>query len=79
MTNYFTLDIINRLGFGQEMGYLRDETDYYNFLHTVRTLWPILCTTGDIPVLRKIFYSSLFLRLFGPKPTDKAGSGALMG
>ncbi|KAI1663830.1 BcABA1 cytochrome P450 monooxygenase [Pyrenophora tritici-repentis] len=79
ITNFFTMDVITKLGFGHEIGYLRDEKDHYNFLSQVHSLWPQMSTSADVPWIREILFSTPFLKLLGPKHTDKKGFGALMG
>jgi len=76
---YFTLDVITRLAFGKEFGYLDEEKDHYGFLGSLHDLWPQMSTCADVPWIRKFLFSPTFLALAGPKPTDKAGFGALMG
>jgi hypothetical protein len=78
-SEFFTMDVITRLAFGQEFGYLKEEKDHYNFLEGVHDLWPQLSTMADVPWIRHILFSKTFLKLFGPKTTDKKGFGALMG
>lgn len=78
-SSYFTLDAITRLAFGKEFGYLREEKDQYGFLHSLHDLWPQMSTCADIPWIRNILFSPLFLKSLGPKPTDESGFGALMG
>lgn len=78
ITNYFTLDVITRLAFGQEMGYLKDDTDHFDFFRIVRSLWPQMSTSADVPWIRKLLFSKPVLRLVGPRSTDKNGFGALM-
>ncbi|KAL8351285.1 hypothetical protein RB598_006187 [Gaeumannomyces tritici] len=78
ISTYFTMDVITRLGFGQEFGYLAAETDLYNFLGSVKDLWPRMSTSADVPWIRNVLFSSFFLKLLGPKPQDKEGFGALM-
>lgn len=75
---YFTMDVITRLGFGQEFGYLKSETDLYSFLKQVRDLWPQMSTSADVPWIRNVLFSKPFLKLLGPKKKDKEGFGALM-
>lgn len=75
---YFTLDVITRLAFGREFGYLKDETDHFNFLGSLKNLWPIMSTSADVPWIRRVLFSKVFLKMFGPKTTDKTGFGALM-
>jgi hypothetical protein len=79
LSNFFTMDVITRLAFGHEFGYLKNETDHYNFLGIVRGLWPLMSTSADIPWIRNILFSPTFLKFFGPKPTDETGFGTLMG
>ncbi|GKT60929.1 pisatin demethylase [Colletotrichum tofieldiae] len=76
---YFTLDVITRLAFGKEVGYLDSEKDHFGFLGSLHDLWPQMSTCADIPMLRKFLFSSFFLKFMGPKTTDKVGFGALMG
>ncbi|OHW97442.1 pisatin demethylase [Colletotrichum incanum] len=76
---YFTLDVITRLAFGKEFGYLDSENDHFGFLGSLHDLWPQMSTCADVPILRKFLFSSFFLKLMGPKTTDKVGFGALMG
>lgn len=78
-SSYFTLDVITRLAFGKEFGYLREEKDHYGFLHSLHDLWPQMSTCADIPWIRNMLFSPLFLKSLGPKPTDESGFGALMG
>lgn len=75
---FFTMDVITRLAFGEEFGYLKEETDQYGFLGEVRELWPRMSTSADTPWIRKFLFSPPFLKVLGPKPTDKTGFGALM-
>ncbi|KAI1862759.1 uncharacterized protein JN550_009906 [Neoarthrinium moseri] len=76
---FFTMDVITRLAFGQEFGYLAKNTDHYSFPQGVRELWPRMSTSADIPWIRNVLFSKTLLRFLGPKSTDKAGFGALMG
>jgi hypothetical protein len=78
LTSYFTMDIITKVVFGQEFGYLAADADLYAFLHTVREGWPILAVSIEVPLIRAILFSPWFLKLFGPKVTDKLGMGKLM-
>ncbi|KAI9148340.1 Cytochrome P450 monooxygenase aba1 [Paramyrothecium foliicola] len=77
-TNYFTLDVITRLAFGQAFGYLSAEEDRHNFLKSLKELWPWMTITADTPWIRRVVFSKLFLKFLGPKPEDKKGFGALM-
>ncbi|ORY58096.1 cytochrome P450 [Pseudomassariella vexata] len=75
---YFTMDVITKVAFGEEFGYLKSESDVYDFLEGVKNNWPFLSITVDVPWIRNFFYSPLFLKYFGPKETDEKGMGRLM-
>ena len=77
-TNFFTMDVITKLAFGKEFGYL-EEKDLHGFLQEVQDLWPQMSVVADVPYIRRFIFSKPFLKLFGPRPTDKNGFGALMG
>lgn len=76
-SNFFAMDVITKLAFGEEFGYL-DEKDHFGFLQELHALWPWLCLTAVIPWLSRLLFSKPFLKLFGPRDTDKHGLGALM-
>ncbi|KAI3397414.1 hypothetical protein diail_10745 [Diaporthe ilicicola] len=78
LTSYFTMDVITKAGFGEAFGYLEKEEDLFGFLASVRDNWQFMGITLDVPWLRDILYSSPFLKLLGPKMTDKKGLGRLM-
>ncbi|KAI0485538.1 pisatin demethylase [Xylaria cf. heliscus] len=79
LMSYLTMDVITKVAFGQEYGYLKANKDLYSFLREVRENWPKLAMMVDVPLLRNIMLSPLFLKLFGPSVTDEKGMGKLMG
>ncbi|RYC64508.1 hypothetical protein CHU98_g1728 [Xylaria longipes] len=79
LMSYLTMDVITKVAFGQEYGYLKANKDLYSFLREVRENWPKLAMTVDVPHIRNIMLSPLFLKLFGPSVTDTKGMGKLMG
>jgi hypothetical protein len=78
LVGYLTADIISRLGFGQEIGYLKDETDHFMFHTCLKSAWRYLTITTDIPWLRKVLFSNIGVKIFGPRSSDSRGLGALM-
>ncbi|KAJ0118711.1 cytochrome p450 [Diaporthe amygdali] len=78
LTSYFTMDVITKAGFGEAFGYLEKEEDLFDFLAGVRDNWQFMGITLDVPWLRDILYSSVFLKLLGPRMTDEKGLGKLM-
>lgn len=79
LMSYLTMDVITKVAFGQEYGYIKANKDLYSFLREVRENWPKLAMTVDVPFIRDIMLSPLFLKLFGPSVTDAEGMGKLMG
>lgn len=79
LASYFTMDVITKIGTGEAFGYLRTDSDVFNFLAEVRSVWWFVGLTLDIPWIRSLAYSDTFLKLFGPRKTDKSGLGKLMG
>lgn len=78
MSLFFTMDVTTCLVFGRAIGDMEDETDHSGFLQHVADLWPQMSTSADVPWIRKIIFSPLFLKLLGPKVSDKKGFGNLM-
>ncbi|KAI2619225.1 BcABA1, cytochrome P450 monooxygenase [Hypoxylon sp. NC1633] len=79
LISYFTVDVITRSAFGEEFGCLETDSDVHGFLAGVKEGWSGLAIALDVPYIRNILFSPLFLRFFGPKPTDTTGMGKLMG
>ncbi|KAK9418173.1 putative BcABA1, cytochrome P450 monooxygenase [Seiridium unicorne] len=79
ITSFFSMDVITRSAFGREFGYLKTDSDVYGFLGGVRDNWAALAVALDIPYIRRVLFSSWFLKYFGPKATDQTGLGKLMG
>ncbi|KAJ9144220.1 Cytochrome p450 [Pleurostoma richardsiae] len=78
MCQYFTLDSIGKVAFGQEFGFLGQERDVNHYLQTIEDIAPVMQMCGEIPSLASIVASPLVLRLAGPKVTDTKGLGRLM-
>ena len=79
LMSYLTMDVITKVAFGQEYGYLNANQDLYSFLKEVRDNWPKMAMMVDVPHIRNILLNPLSLRLFGPSVTDTKGMGKLMG
>jgi cytochrome P450 len=78
MAQYFTLDSIAKVAFGQEFGLMREERDLQGHIAMLHEIAPKLTITSIVPWLRAIVGSSFMLRLMGPKPGDKRGVGRMM-
>jgi hypothetical protein len=79
MAQYFTLDSITKIAFGEEFGFLSNEKDMHGYLKTIEDLAPMMQLSSEIPALGNFVSSPWLLSLMGPTPKDKAGVGKLMG
>jgi len=78
MVQYFTLDSITKIAFGEEFGFLRRQEDVHSYIQSIEEMAPMMQTSTEIPALASIVSSPLVLKLMGPKVTDKKGIGRLM-
>lgn len=79
ISTYFTMDVITRVAFGKEMGFLRTDSDVSGILAHLTTVVRGLAAPLAIPPLRGIMDSRVFQKLFRPKSTDSGGMGLLLG
>lgn len=79
---YFPLDVIFHLSVSKhtdgEPSCSDLDEDPYGFYEALERHLPQLTLTVDVPWMRRIVYSPLALRLFGPKESDKQGMGSVM-
>jgi cytochrome P450 len=78
MAQYFTLDSISKLAFGEEFGLVEAERDIHGHIEMLNDVAPPIVLICAVPYLRAIFGSSFMLKLAGPSPKDKKGIGRLM-
>lgn len=76
---YFTLDTITKIAYGDAFGYLRTDSDVYGYVKAVEVALPVLQVCGDISPLQPVLLSPTLLRLLGPTSKDENGLGKLMG
>ncbi|KAI1428668.1 pisatin demethylase [Xylaria sp. FL1777] len=79
LMSYLTMDVITKVAFNQEFGYLKANKDLFSFVREVRENWPKWVIMVDVPFIRNIMLSPVFLKMFGPSVTDTKGMGKLMG
>lgn len=78
IVTYFTMDVITRISFGRDFGFLRTHSDVFGIIEASRTAFRTYTIPISIPWLRNITTSSYFLKAFGPKSTDKTGPGVII-
>ncbi|KAL2108140.1 hypothetical protein VUR80DRAFT_4184 [Thermomyces stellatus] len=75
---YFTLDSLSNVAYGDAFGFLAADGDMFDYISETEKLVPFLALSGEVPWAGKVLLSSTFLKLFGPKTTDKSGFGVIL-
>jgi len=75
---YFTLDVISDLAFGQAFGFLEKDDDVFDYIKITKAFIPPMIVIIHVPWLARIVHSRLLRGLF-PKASDKVGFGAFIG
>ncbi|KAJ4418717.1 hypothetical protein N0V82_005390 [Gnomoniopsis sp. IMI 355080] len=78
VVQYFTLDSITRIAFGEAFGYLATDSDVYGYIESLEIMMPRLSSVNDIPLLRNALFSKWGLLLTGPSQKDAKGWGKLL-
>ncbi|KAK4140506.1 Pisatin demethylase [Dichotomopilus funicola] len=78
MTQFFTLDSISKVAFGEEFGMMESERDVNGIVAVVRDTALAITVVSVVPYLRTIFTSRFVLGLIGPSVKDKKGLGTMM-
>jgi cytochrome P450 len=79
IAQYFALDVISDIAFGQPFGFLDTDSDVHDYIKTQEALLPIFEWFSTLPSLERLTRIGWISRLVMPKPTDKKGLGKLMG
>ncbi|PCD35950.1 hypothetical protein AU210_008505 [Fusarium oxysporum f. sp. radicis-cucumerinum] len=75
---FFTLDVISDLAFGEPFGFLETDSDVYKYIQITEETLPAVMVTTVIPWLVKVLSSPLFKSRL-PSEKDRLGFGKLMG
>ncbi|WZH43100.1 cytochrome P450 [Fusarium acuminatum] len=75
---FFTLDVISDLAFGEPFGFLETDSDVYKYIQITEETLPSVMVTTVVPWLVKVLSSPLFKKLL-PSEKDRLGFGRLMG
>ncbi|KAM0268743.1 hypothetical protein ACHAPA_004667 [Fusarium lateritium] len=75
---FFTLDVISDLAFGEPFGYLENDQDVFDFISITRSYFPVTLVMANLPIVVDLLHSRIFSGLL-PKETDKLGFGAFIG
>ena len=78
ITQYFALDVISDIAFGQPFGFLETDSDVHDYIRTQEALYPVFEWFATFPSLERLTRIGWVSRLLMPKTTDKRGLGCLM-
>lgn len=74
---YFTLDVITDLAFGEPFGDVETDSDVFEYIHTMEQQLPSIIVTTVVPGLLKILQLP-FMRSLLPSEKDPIGLGKTM-
>jgi hypothetical protein len=77
-TQYFTLDVISEIAFGEAFGNLEADDDVASYIKASEELMPFIVFLGIFPWLARMVYSWPCKYLL-PTDKDEIGLGKLMG
>jgi hypothetical protein len=78
VAQFFTMDVITKIAYGKEFGYLEDGNDVYRYIETIEQIVPFLAFCTSFPIIWS-FFSLLWARkILSPSPWDEAGIGKLI-
>lgn len=76
---YFTLDVITKIAYGEAAGYLATDSDPVGYIQAAEELVPMLVIMAEMPLVGSILLNPRILSLVGPKKTDSKGIGKILG
>ncbi|EOO00516.1 putative cytochrome p450 protein [Phaeoacremonium minimum UCRPA7] len=74
---FFTLDVISTVAYGQPFGFLETDTDVYEYIKTTEENVPTIIVTTVLPWLMELLKSPLLKSLL-PSEKDRLGLGKIM-
>jgi len=75
---YLTMDVITKIAFGKEFGYLETDSDVFRAIQGAEEGIPFLVMLAEMPFLGRIFTQPWVLKWLGPKKTDAGGMGRIL-
>src|SRR5436305_13204333 len=79
VAQFLTLDVITAIAFGKSFGYCNNDEDRYDYIKTTEASFPILAFVTALPMLGRLFTSTVFRTFVMPNANDKIGLGKAMG
>ncbi|KAK4174672.1 putative cytochrome P450 E-class, group I [Triangularia setosa] len=78
VSQFFTLDVITKVAYGREFGYLDRNEDMFSWIKTINDQAAWLGIMSDWPIIGKIFTNKYVLGLIGPEKKPGKGIGGIM-
>ena len=78
-TQYFTLDVLTKVAFGNEFGCLAEDADVNGYIKTMEDFGFMTALSTEVPWIGRVVFSKTMLKLAGPKKTDPKGLGMMLG
>lgn len=75
---YFTLDVISTVAFGEAFGFIETDSDVYDYIQTTEETLPAIICVSVLPWLNWALQSRLLKGLL-PSDKDALGLGRVMG
>lgn len=79
LSRFFTLDVITRIAYGKEFGWVEADKDLYGYSAQVNGFASLASLMADVKWLHPIARSSFLNSRFKPRPTDRDGVGKVVG
>lgn len=78
LAQYFTVDSLTTIAYGEEFGGLATDSDVHGYMHSVEENGILFALCSDVPWMGRIALTEVVLKIFGPRKTDKKGMGLIM-
>ncbi|TPX16089.1 uncharacterized protein E0L32_004084 [Thyridium curvatum] len=79
LSRYFALDVITKIAYGEEFGFMKSDQDLYGIVYEGQGFMKAMAISAEVPWLSALFINPTLQRLFGPRPDDKRGFGVTLG
>jgi hypothetical protein len=79
VAQFFTMDVITDLAFGEEFGFLAKDEDVYEYCAAVKQMMPVMDAVTLFPRLIGFFQTKFAERYILPTENDPTGLGKVIG
>ncbi|PGH27760.1 hypothetical protein AJ80_00548 [Polytolypa hystricis UAMH7299] len=79
LCQFFTLDVISAVAFGEPMGFVAKDEDVHGYIANQVAMLPVFEWLSTLPILEKMLRIPFIAKFAMPSPEDKNGAGLLMG